>query len=350
MDKEKYDNLIKAAKAVPIDAVLEFFDWECQHNVVRCVSEDHPDMHPSAYLNRKTNNIFCPVCKYNADTISTYQMLSMKVKHESVQFLDACYKVVELGDAELPPTAPSLKAKSKEDMLMSAPTCDEKVHSYLEISHDLVKADYKYLASRGITLAGNLRNALIQNGITLRSLRFMDSWCTSFYFSYADDDFAPAGQTDFFFCRDREGSGKYCIGSPNYKVLYKHVEEDWDFGLVIICEGIFDALSILSCCNYPPLGNVPAVICLNSCTNAGRLVAGLEGALSCLVNADVVLALDNDDKGKKTAGQLEQALTEIGSYVSIFDDYGDCNDLNELYLDVGRDEFRKRLKLIDEFA
>ena len=101
MKDEKFNELIKQAKEVPIQKVLNYFDWQIDGNVCRCPSPLHEDSHPSAIVNPKYNKVFCPVCRTNEDTIATYRNLSQKVNHETVPFIDACYRK-RIGICRLP--------------------------------------------------------------------------------------------------------------------------------------------------------------------------------------------------------------------------------------------------------
>lgn len=87
-------------------------------------------------------------------------------------------------------------------------------------------------------------------------------------------------------------------GIFNERALYDDAAQAG--GLVFIAEGAFDALSIIEA--------GAQAIALNSTSNADRFIKQLEGKPTA---ATLILALDNDEKGRKAAQTLRDGLTRL---------------------------------------
>ena len=124
----------------------------------------------------------------------------------------------------------------------------------------------------------------------------------------------------------------------NLKALYAQ-----DVQEVFICEGAFDALSLLE------IGR-PAVA-LNSTSNAGKLIKQLERKRTA---ATLILCLDNDEAGKKAAETLKEGLRRLNiSHISgkICGQYKDPNEAltgdKEAFIDAVSEAIRQAGKKPD---
>ncbi len=111
-----------------------------------------------------------------------------------------------------------------------------------------------------------------------------------------------------------EGAGSYIeIKSNPFPVFY-------------IVEGIYDALTLLD------RDNPPNVICLNSVKNSKDLINDIKSNLNHQKRI-YILALDNDDIGKKTTQKLinifEENNIRYNKYLEL-DKHSECKDVNEL--------------------
>ena len=106
-------------------------------------------------------------------------------------------------------------------------------------------------------------------------------------------------------------------------------------GVVFICEGVFDMLSV------EEAGG--AAVSLNSASNTGDFLEMLDGRQ---FGGRFIIALDNDDSGEKAAARLEDGLkkrkiTYLRANVKDLD--ANCKDLNDLWV-KNQDAFREWVK------
>lgn len=87
---------------------------------------------------------------------------------------------------------------------------------------------------------------------------------------------------------------------------------------IFICEGFFDALSVMKA-GFRAMS-------LNSVSNVDLLARQLAG---CIVPCPVILALDNDDKGREGTARLKEILKGKARVVSELAIGAGCKDLNE---------------------
>ena len=87
---------------------------------------------------------------------------------------------------------------------------------------------------------------------------------------------------------------------------------------VFVCEGIFDALSIIEA--------GAEAIALNSTSNAGRLIEQLQKKRTA---ATLILCLDNDEAGKKCTETITEGLKRLNISYVIADICQGCKDPNE---------------------
>lgn len=107
---------------------------------------------------------------------------------------------------------------------------------------------------------------------------------------------------------------------------------------VFVVEGIFDALSIIE--------TGAAAIALNSTSNAEMLLKYLESHKKELAkDLFLLLALDNDDSGKKTTETLRQGLNNSNiPYMPVNITADNCKDANESLVKVGLEAYTGIIK------
>lgn len=101
-------------------------------------------------------------------------------------------------------------------------------------------------------------------------------------------------------------------------IFNKKILSAQDVQEVFITEGAFDALSIIE------VG--AAAVALNSTSNAGKLIDILK---QIPTSATFILCLDNDEAGKKAAGELKEGLTRLNISHIAADICGKYKDPNE---------------------
>jgi replicative DNA helicase len=95
--------------------------------------------------------------------------------------------------------------------------------------------------------------------------------------------------------------------------------------LIFVTEGVFDCLSLEMLCYKS--------ICLNSTNMANKFIDTVKANIDKCQNTKFVLALDNDDKGKKAKDKIYTAFKELDLKVSILSFGKDGQDINDFYLE-----------------
>ena len=110
---------------------------------------------------------------------------------------------------------------------------------------------------------------------------------------------------------------------------------------VFVVEGVFDALAVRQ-------AGFPA-IALNSTSNAKQLAKAVQEFGKEQGTPELILALDNDDTGKRTAMDLKEQLDEIGADSKlVLYSWGKYKDAGEWLEKAGADSLKERLGAVME--
>ena len=142
------DDVIKAAKNVDINKVIDYFQWTrdaSEPNKILCPSKDHNDKHPGVVVNSNKNTCRCYAFDTHFDTIAMYQALSEKVNGRKVVFPIAVKEILELDGII---TSPNVMVYGKKSSVNTEKTYDK----VLKHSKPLNGYTLNYLHERGICL------------------------------------------------------------------------------------------------------------------------------------------------------------------------------------------------------
>lgn len=148
------DNVIKAAKAVDINKVLDKFNWgtDITGTFILCPNPLHDDHNPSVSINRKDNTCRCFTCRKGEgitfDTINLYQSLCEKVDGRRIPFPQAVKEVLALDGMTLNQTMKNIGINQGKKQNTNKSAFDTVIGN----SKPLTGYELNYLHNRGIML------------------------------------------------------------------------------------------------------------------------------------------------------------------------------------------------------
>lgn len=306
----KYENYEKARNVDIIDVLRMCGMYPDRYG--RYICPFHCDTEASAYV--RVNRLFCFACSNTEhDGWSTIDIV-MEVKGVSKE--DAVKTILSLctGDTSCFNNEPSIKKEKDRVRLKQEenPEFKEVRDNFLNKAREIrdSKKDglIKYLNSRKIDK--RVLSILDKNGIIYGTDSFGQP---GFVFGYKHCVFRAMKKNKNYSLGITEGASSYVeIKSNPTPIFY-------------IVEGIYDALTLLDR-DFPP-----NVICLNSTSNAKGLIEDIQSDLNHQKRI-YIIALDNDDTGKRTVKTLinifEKNNIRYSKYLELYN--SDCKDVNEL--------------------
>lgn len=270
----------------------------------KCLNPAHNDNKPSMSYDPKRQKAHCFSCGADYDTLDLIQA------HEHLEYKEAVARACELYHITDTPTYSAkphtVQPKAKEKETMSQPT--DYTDFYNECLEHITETDY--LETRGID----------EETASRHNIGYCPNWINP------KAPKAPASERLII------PTGKYSYVAraikPDVEPRYCKVGEANILGLdtlqeykepVYIVEGELDALSVLQC-GYGAIG-------LGSVANARKLT---EYIARTGIKPTLVIALDNDEAGKKASTGLKAELDKLGVKSIVYNPYGDKKDANEL--------------------
>ncbi len=269
----------------------------------------HNDRSPSAYI--RFNRLFCFACNEHWSTIDVVMQSRNVSKEDAVKMiLELCEHNINFDKEELIHREKQrIKLKKEEN-----PEYEEVRESFLKKARAIIdseKDSFIDYIEKDRKINKRVLDVLDKNGI----IYGMDDYNQpSFIFDYKHCVYRRLDLGENHSCVITEGASSYAkIQSNPMPVFY-------------VTEGIFDALTLLdrdTPCN---------VICLNSINKLDNLIKDITSDWNykkCIF----ILALDNDDKGRKSSKKLIEILKNNNIRYSYFRELienPDCKDVNEL--------------------
>lgn len=275
----------------------------------KCLNPAHNDDDPSMSYDKANHQAHCFGCG------AKYDVIDLIMIHEHKDFKEAVDRACELYG--ITNTQNKTPYKSEIKPVEKQKTADEGKHQpapetdytsfYTQCSAHLLDTDY--LSKRGIDEE--------------IAFRFNLGYCKDWKNPKAPKAPAterliiPTGKFSYVARAIKEGDEpRYCkVGTAQVfglDTLQEYKEP------VYIVEGELDAISILQC-GYPALG-------LGSAENYRKLLAHLEKNKT---DNPFVIALDNDEAGRKATAELKAGLDKQGLKSVVFNPYREYKDANE---------------------
>lgn len=310
----KYTDYEKANN-VPIEYVLNICNMY-PDRYGRYICPFHSDTNASAYTRK--NRLFCFACT-NEDGFDGWSNIEIVKQVKNVTKEDAVKIILNLGTGDIStyqknPIIAS-EQKRKEDKKNENPEYEEIRETFLTKAREIKDSDktmfIEYLNKRKINK--RVLKVLDDNGVLYGTDCYGQP---GFVFNFKHCVFRNNRANKNHSMVITEGAGSYVkIVSNTYPVFY-------------IVEGVYDALTIID-------RDTPAnVICLNSIKNADNLMNDIKTDLNSK-KAIYILALDNDDAGKKTSKKFEKLFMENNIRYSCYTaltENSNVKDVNELRL------------------
>ncbi len=273
----------------------------------RCLNPEHNDIHPSMSFNKKCNNVHCFSC--NA-TYSIFDLIGMD--YGISEIADIFAKAYELYNIQI----------DKPEVRSNMPRIGEKKDTPIEskkseVSTEEDKLDFLEYYSE---CRKHLKDNDAQTYLMLRGIGQNIADRFNIGYDVAKKRLIIPVTSGFYIARDITGKAhRYDnpAGVPvelfNEKALYNE-----DARPVFITEGTINALSIIEA------GGI--ALSLNGAGNWRKVTEKIKNKRTRSV---LVLCLDNDDAGIKTAADLAEALQEINIPYIMANIFGSANDANE---------------------
>ena len=334
------DDVIKAAKNVDINKVIDYFQWTrdvSEPYKILCPSIDHNDKHPGVVVNSNKNTCRCYACDTHFDTIAMYQALSEKVNGRKVVFPIAVKEILELDGII---TSPNVMVCGKKSSVNTEKTYDK----VLKHSKPLNGYTLNYLHKRGICLydsyiyggkvytkqsiekelqsgANKQRSDELQQVVNkgtffkgiapilkANKIKILHNYyqgvnyilyCVSYDCS---EDEELQENTHFLVDTERNmvikksmdsTHWKQALGEADFCFITEGMDEKGD---IYICEGMEDGLSYVQ--------NQCKAISLNSVANVKSLIEHLEHHHSRYKKNKLIISLDHDEAGEKATQKL----------------------------------------------
>lgn len=308
----KYTDYQKA-NDIPIEYVLNICNMH-PDRYGRYICPFHSDTNASAYTRK--NRLFCFACT-NKEGYNGWSNIEIVKQVKNVSKEDAVKIILNLGEGDISSYQKNPiiidEQKRIEGKKKVNPEYEDVREAFLIKAREIKDSDktmfIKYLNKRKIDK--RVLKVLDDNGIIYGT----DSYGQAgFVFNYKHCVFRNNGANKNHSMVITEGAGSYVkIVSNAYPVFY-------------IVEGIYDALTLID------RDTSANVICLNGIKNADDLIDCMKVDWNNK-KAIYILALDNDDSGKKTSKKFEKLFIENNirySYYTELRQNPDCKDINEL--------------------
>lgn len=308
----KYTDYQKA-NDVPIEYVLNICNMY-PDRYGRYICPFHSDTNASAYTRK--NRLFCFACT-NEEGFNGWSNIEIVKQVKNVTKEDAVKIILNLAEGDISPYQknPTIinEQKRKEDKKKENSDYEDVREAFLIKAREIKDSDktifIEYLNKRKINK--RVLEVLNSNGVIYGT----DSYGQpGFVFNYKHCVFRNNRANQNHSMVITEGAGSYVkLVSNAFPVYY-------------IVEGIYDALTLID-------RDTPAnVICLNSIKNTDDLIDDMKDDWN---NKKVIyiLALDNDDVGKKTSKKFEKFFMENNvrySYYTTLTENPSCKDVNDL--------------------
>lgn len=351
------DDVIKAAKAVDINKVLNEFNWhtDITGTFILCPNPFHDDHNPSVSINHMENTCRCFTCRQGEgitfDTINMYQSLSEKVHGKSVPFPQAVKEVLALDGMMLNQVTQNIGINQGKKQNTNKSAFDTVIRN----SKPLTGYELNYLHSRGIMLYDayvhmgkvytkqsidkELQSAtdkqrieeleqikqegeffkgiapiLKANRIQIKHNYWQGVNSIIYLVSYEyDEDEDLQANSHFLVDTERNMAIKKSLDATHQKQAlgesdFCFITEGMDIkGDIYICEGMEDGLSYTM--------NGEKSISLNSIANVKSLIEHLEHHHSRYKKNRFVISLDHDEAGRTATQKL----------IEFFEDYNGKN-------------------------
>ena len=289
-----------------------------------CLNPEHTDKNPSMSLNPKTNKVHCFSCGATYDLIDLIGM-DYNLTDNKEKFKKA-YELYNIQVDEYQGNSNSSSRKEAEAKKEEQPADQEQKPDYLNYYISCVNnlSKCSYLKDRGIP----------------------EEVAKKYLVGY-DPDFKafkaliiPTSKSSYVARNiDKKADDKNRYRNTGSSLLFNSLVLEKSKRPIFITEGEIDALSIISL-GFEALG-------LGSTTNITRLI---EEVKKQRPEAVLILALDNDEPGKKAQEKLKTELEGLKIYYyEPFDLYGSCKDANERLLS-DKEHFKNILEVVEGLA
>ena len=297
-----------------------------------CLNPEHKDSKPSMIVDKK-NPIYCKCFGCNA-SYDIFQLIGMdfNISEYPGQFKKACelYGIEYTGKELTPGTEPH-----KETSKAEAPPVKD-YSKYIKACCDQISKATPYLLGRGISLDTATRFNVGYDACFTEHLDRDKAEQVKKYYQCT-----PTTETNEAVILPNDNHSINARFINNSKMRYAKVSNGIfnlkaldSNNIVFIVEGGFDALS------YAEIGY--NAVALNSTTNIDLLIKHLTERKEPLYNP-LIIALDNDERGKKASRELQEKLNNIGieNYINGYL-YGNYKDANE-YLTADQTGFKQTI-------
>ena len=289
-----------------------------------CLNPEHTDKNPSMSLNPKTNKVHCFSCGATYDLIDLIGM-DYNLTDNKEKFKKA-YELYNIQVDEYQGNSNSSSRKEAAAKKEELPADQEQKPNYLNYYMSCVNnlSKCSYLKDRGIP----------------------EEVAKKYLVGY-DPDFKafkaliiPTSKSSYVARNiDKKADDKNRYRNTGSSLLFNSLALEKSKRPIFITEGEIDALSIISL-GFEALG-------LGSTTNITRLI---EEVKKQRPEAVLILALDNDEPGKKAQEKLKTELEGLKiDYYEPFDLYGSCKDANERLLN-DKEHFKNILEVVEGLA
>ena len=280
----------------------------------------------------ETNTWYCHACDTGGDVIDLYQIINECDYNTAISEMAAFlglridnYSLSENNQKRRESREKSIKEQKTERPISSETTPKTDYSTYYNQCAKRIKdpAAVKYLQSRGISTTT----------ATAYGIGY-DPKADPAKSNHPTPRLIIPTSAKHYIARRIDGGESFAKMNPkgskpgvfNLQVIYGHAE------FVFICEGIFDALSIIECGQ--------AAISINSTSNAEKFIKQIETKPPTVEN--LIVCLDNDESGNKAAHYIEQELTRLNLNHITANISGDYKDPNEA-LTANKKEFEKAI-------
>ena len=289
-----------------------------------CLNPEHTDKNPSMSLNPKTNKVHCFSCGATYDLIDLIGM-DYNLTDNKEKFKKA-YELYNIQVDEYQGNSNSSSRKEAAAKKEELPADQEQKPNYLNYYMSCVNnlSKCSYLKDRGIP-EEVAKKYLVGYDPDYKAFKAL---------------IIPTSKSSYVARNiDKKADDKNRYRNTGSSLLFNSLALEKSKRPIFITEGEIDALSIISL-GFEALG-------LGSTTNITKLI---EEVKKQRPEAVLILALDNDEPGKKAQEKLKTELEGLKiDYYEPFDLYGSCKDANERLLS-DKEHFKNILEVVEGLA